>query len=626
MVGNNTTNPLQEVDYTYNIRGWLKGINNHNSINPNELITFGAEDLFGFQINYNSPFNFGVGENPDPLFNGNISQILWKTASINTTSNPVSERYSYAYDALNRILAAQDNTGNYSLSGLAYDKNGNINSLQRQGHLNDSPTNTSFGIMDNLDYVYVGNKLQKVTDGSLVSEGFDDQIAGSVDYRYDENGNLLSDLNKFIGDTSTDGISYNHLNLPTNITISGGGNDGSIDYIYDATGMKIQKILNDTGQSSVTTTDYAGNYIYDNGQLAFFSHQEGYVYKDGTGEFKYVYQYKDHLNNVRLSYTEDPSNPGQATIIQENNYYPFGGKHMGYNIGGDNSLGNDLAQKWKFGGKELDDSFEGALSTYDFGARNYDPWIGRWMNIDPLAEQMRRHSPYNYAFDNPIFFIDPDGMKPQGCCFPTDIGEGIARSFRETFGPDSKIGKAINTATAVALAPVAMALNELNPKDGGYVLTGNKETGRKKSISDMPDRKAPGDAESLDVSTAVELQNVYGPQLDSKAEGVKLGAELLKMTVDGSDKGNSSDSNNGTIIETGNEEVSPDIDVREQYTAQGTYKRVYRSDGNGTQTNMEGVTHSENTTSDIEQAKNDSARLAKDRFLTKIRIKRDTTY
>ena len=68
--------------------------------------------------------------------------------------------------------------------------------------------------------------------------------------------------------------------------------------------------------------------------------------------------------------------------------------------------------KYKFGGKEYQEEFD--INFYDFGARNYDAALGRWMNVDPLAESMPEWSPYNYAFNNPVFFVDPDGMAPIG--------------------------------------------------------------------------------------------------------------------------------------------------------------------------------------------------------------------
>ncbi|WP_046759286.1 RHS repeat-associated core domain-containing protein, partial [Kordia jejudonensis] len=87
-------------------------------------------------------------------------------------------------------------------------------------------------------------------------------------------------------------------------------------------------------------------------------------------------------------------------------YYPFGLKQKGYN-----SLITGRNHNYGFGGKEENDEL--GLQWLDFSARNYDASLGRWMNIDPLAESMNEWSPYNYAFDDPIRFIDPDGMAPQ---------------------------------------------------------------------------------------------------------------------------------------------------------------------------------------------------------------------
>ncbi|MEW7278828.1 DUF6443 domain-containing protein [Aquimarina sp. 2201CG1-2-11] len=374
---------LQKVDYDYNVRGWLTAINEGKTDNG---------DLFGFKISYNSPEKGAMA-----LFNGNISETQWQTAN-----DHVNRHYTYSYDALNRITGAISNDGNYNLSNVTYDKVGNILSLDRKGYLNDAAN--AFGDMDKLVYNYshneISNKLLKVTDNTTNTFGFKDGNKTGDDYSYDANGNLLVDRNKNIS-----GIVYNHLNLPTRVNFNGGTEN--ISYVYDANGIKQKKIVTESGGR--TFTDYAPNHVYKNGNLEYFSIPEGYVTTEDNS-FKYVYQFKDHLGNVRLSYTDADNNGTveQSEIIEEKNYYPFGLTHKGYN-GNVSSLGNSTAQLRGFGEKE--EQNELGLGWIDITARNYDPALGRWMNIDLLAENNQfQFSPYHYVKNSPIQYNDPDGM------------------------------------------------------------------------------------------------------------------------------------------------------------------------------------------------------------------------
>ncbi|MDO6812238.1 DUF6443 domain-containing protein [Tenacibaculum soleae] len=391
-VGGKTTHGrLQNVDYTYNVRGWLKNINQDSNTTDN--------DLFNFTINYNNPTSTGTA-----LFNGNISQTSWNTLSADKSA----KMYNYRYDALNRITSATGVLGNkYDVSGIIYDKNGNIRNLQRNGHIVENPiasNSSGFGLMDNLKYTYANNntsnqliKVEELTGGNA-TYGFKDGANATTEYIYDVNGNMTKDLNKGITN-----ITYNHLNLPTRVTIGG----KNIDYTYDAAGIKLSKTVNGV------TTQYAGNYVYGNNVLQFFNHPEGYVTpknaNDITQGFKYVYQYKDHLGNVRLSYADNDNNgiiDASTEIIEESNYYPFGLKHKGYNTV-TQPIGNSVAQKKGYANKELEEDL--GLNTIAYGWRDYDPALARFNKIDRFAEKYKNNSPYNFTLNNPINYPEIAG-------------------------------------------------------------------------------------------------------------------------------------------------------------------------------------------------------------------------
>ncbi|MBG6133197.1 RHS repeat-associated protein [Aquimarina sp. EL_43] len=367
---------LQDVHYKYNVRGWLKNINQDS---------YDDNDLFDFTINYNTPQHGATA-----LYNGNIAETQWKTANDN-----IERHYKYGYDALNRITEGISNDGNYNLSGITYDKTGNILSLNRKGNLNEAAT--SFGDMDMLAYTYdSGNKLLRVTDTGNTTFGFKDGTNTNDDFVYDANGNMIQDQNKGIT-----GITYNHLNLPKTVTVNNASHNGNITYIYDATGVKLKKI---TTEGSSLITEYVGNYVYKNGTLEFFNHAEGIVEHEADG-YKYVYQFKDHLGNIRLSYKDADKNGSisASEIIETKDYYPFG-LEMEYGVDHPNSIVNGRKHDYKFQGQELNQSL--GYNMYEFELRHYDATTGRFVTTDPYEQFM---SPYVAMGNNPITSFDPDG-------------------------------------------------------------------------------------------------------------------------------------------------------------------------------------------------------------------------
>ena len=403
-VGNTSltgTAAFQKVDYRYNIRGWLTDINDANQL----LKSGDPKDLFGFKINYNTVEN-ELGYTGAVQYNGNISETYWSSAA----DNGVRRKYGYFYDDLNRLNEAvymkPDNmfpvTQSFNES-MDYDKNGNIMHLKRNGNSDyDDPSSNATPI-DDLVYGYktYTNQLIKVTDEGHPVVGFKDGVDEETEYDYDDAGNMKRDANKGI-----QAIIYNHLNLPTSITFTTGD---KIEYIYNGLGAKISKKV--TKSNVVQQTDYQGGFQFIGGKLAFFPTSEGYVDATG-GSYKYVFQYKDHLGNIRVSYTQEA---GQLKILEENNYYPFGMKHANYNsavydyleVGGTTVLGNVSRSKnqFKYNGQEYQDELDLNITAMDF--RQYDNALGRFHCIDPVDHYSQ--SPYSGLDNNPVFWADPSG-------------------------------------------------------------------------------------------------------------------------------------------------------------------------------------------------------------------------
>lgn len=387
------SSPLQSIDYTYNILGAVTKVNN-----PANLGT----QLFGYELKFTNPENTA---STTGKYNGNIAEVDWKTAS-----DQVLRRYDYQYDSLDRLKKgsysepyATINQNDFYNEEVSYDVNGNISALKRYSKPGSGTTPEK---IDDLIYEYTGNRLDKITLPLNVANNPSGYNALQGAIGYDDNGNMTQMEDKGISN-----IAYNFLNLASQITQNG----NTILYTYRSDGTKLKKT------ASGKTTDYTDGFQYENGTLKFVPTAEGYYNFENN---KYIYSYTDHLGNVRLSYTKNTN--GSAEVLEENNYYPFGLKHQGYN----QTLGNP-AYKYQYNGKELQEE----TGWNDYGARMYMADIGRWSVIDPLAEKSRRFTPYHYGNNNPIRFTDPDGMQSWDNLTTYNAGSSVA-SFLQRSGVD----------------------------------------------------------------------------------------------------------------------------------------------------------------------------------------------
>ena len=420
-------NNQQTTTYSYNIRNWITQI-------------YAGIDAHSFPVMKQSLHYADAVTGSTPCFNGNISAMDW-----NTLSHYAINRYCYSYDGMNRLTQAGhmvyspnadfvfDIPECYSTS-YSYDLNSNITSLTRHGKSEQYTSLGSvfynYGLIDNLSITRDGNQLKKVTDqcDELTYAGamdFKDGANEQVEYTWDANGNMTSDLNKGISE-----IKYNVFNLPEKIT----HNNGHITYItYAADGRKLRvtyKInpliaigdpvihpgepvdpigplsmlpaneLNGNGGSVpidlqpvsiervIMTRDYCGAYSYRNGSIERIMMGNGFM-QDSA----YYVQVKDYQGNVRAVLDQNHN------VVERNDYYPYGGLI---------NASDTQLQPYKYSSKELDR--ENGLDLYDSQARWYDPMLPQTTTQDPLAEKYYSISPYTWCAGNPVNYTDNNGM------------------------------------------------------------------------------------------------------------------------------------------------------------------------------------------------------------------------
>ncbi|MEP5612297.1 MAG: DUF6443 domain-containing protein, partial [Cyclobacteriaceae bacterium] len=277
----------QSIDYRYNIRGWLTSINNAALTNDSGVTNDDVNDYFGLELLYNTA---SAGHEQ---YTGTIGEVKWKGVT-----DAATKSYRYNYDDLNQLTSAEYGIdGNYTqnalgVSGISYDRNGNITDLQRKGNVAGAVQT-----VDDLTFTYTANQLEAVDDATTYIEAFNDRAETTDEYDYDANGNMTKDLNKDM--TS---ITYNHLNLATEVNFSDGR---KVEYGYSAGGTLLWQKFYDNTTTLTKTRDFLGGQVFEDDILVSIQTEEGRITPVGSS-VDYQYNLTDHQGNARVTFSTTP--------------------------------------------------------------------------------------------------------------------------------------------------------------------------------------------------------------------------------------------------------------------------------------------------------------------------------
>lgn len=380
-----------EERYDYNIRNWKTSQQN---------------DWFDMYFSYDQPHC----ETSKPYYGGNISEIAWRHL---TPGDSLSSEHTYAfsYDDLSQLKDTKHfvngvETSGFVETGLRYDLNGNITSLSRS----DADSLSVY------KYTYNGNKLVQVEQLSAELPAIIDDSSGIIyHYAYDLNGNMTHD-----GRRNLD-VEYNVLNLPEKVCREG---MILVNYRYLSDGTKLS-CLDSQGEGY----EYLGSLVYERkgGYLrlesTLFSGGHFVAAQTDSPRMLALHHISDHLGSTRVVVDSC------GVVRERNDYYAFGKRW-------DDPDRPVSDNRYLFNGKEA--QIIGATGWLDYGARMYDPELGRWFVPDPLAEVYYGTSSYAYVRNNPILRIDPNGMWDED---PDPQNEKIDREIVDMENPIVVVGR-----------------------------------------------------------------------------------------------------------------------------------------------------------------------------------------